>query len=113
MFCLVRVLAINQLILYDHCSDCTDCNAKFPSIDNATKYSTLSFKSCKNFQLPLCLRYIFFVFVEGKENDYDDNLKDILKYDKRCNTWEEVGQMKEARGNHAVAVLEDVSQLCP
>ena len=68
----------------------------------------------QKFPTSTVFKVYFFVFVEGKENGYDDNyLKDILKYDKRCNTWEEVGQMKEARGNHAVAVLEDVSQLCP
>ena len=68
----------------------------------------------QKFPTSTVFKVYFFVFVEGKENDYDDNyLKDILKYDKRCNTWEEVGQMKEARGNHAVAALEDVSQLCP
>ena len=37
--------------------------------------------------------------------------KDILRYN-RNHTWEKVGQMKEARGYHAVGVLEDVSQLC-
>ena len=44
---------------------------------------------------------------------YDGNdLKNILRYNKN-HTWENVGQMKEARGYHAVVVLEDVSQLCP
>ena len=41
------------------------------------------------------------------------SLKDILQYNTASHTWEEVGQMKEARGWHAVEVLEDVSQLCP
>ena len=38
-------------------------------------------------------------------------LKDILRYNKN-HTWENVGQMKEARYHQAVGVLEDVSQLC-
>ena len=45
-------------------------------------------------------------------NNLNNNLKDILMYNKN-DTWEEVGKMKEAKGGHAVAVLEDVSQLCP
>ena len=57
-------------------------------------------------------------------NVYDDDiftggrgssgyLKDILQYNTASHTWEEVGQMKEARFNHAVAVLDDVTKLCP
>ena len=50
----------------------------------------------------------FLMFAGG----YDvSNLKDILRYNKN-HTWEEVGQMREARYNHALGVLEDVSQLC-
>ena len=46
--------------------------------------------------------------------DKDVNiLKDILKYNKKNHTWEEVGLMKEARVGYAAAVLEDVSHLCP
>ena len=41
------------------------------------------------------------------------DLKDILQYNTASHTWEEVGQMKEARYLHAVGVLDDVSQLCP
>ena len=40
-------------------------------------------------------------------------LRDILQYNTTSHTWEEVGQMKEARYYHGVAVLKDVSQLCP
>ena len=40
-------------------------------------------------------------------------LKDILQYNTASHTWEEVGQMKEARQYHAVAVLDDVTKLCP
>ena len=40
------------------------------------------------------------------------SLKDILRYNKN-HTWEKVGQMKKERSYHAVAVLEDVSNLCP
>ena len=61
----------------------------------------------------------FLFYIEQLSNDdifsggYDDViLKDILRYNKN-HTWEEVGQMKEARDGHSVAVLEDVSQLCP
>ena len=39
-------------------------------------------------------------------------LSDILQYNTTSHTWEEVGQMKEARDNHAVALLEDVRMLC-
>jgi len=56
------------------------------------------------------VRNYIFVFGGGF---FDENpLSDILRYNKN-HTWEEVGQMKEARRGHAVAVLEDVSQLCP
>ena len=51
------------------------------------------------------------IFTGGSEND-GNYLSDILRYTKN-HTWEEVGQMKEERLLHAVAVLEDVSQLCP
>ena len=37
----------------------------------------------------------------------------ILQYNTASHTWEEVGQMKEARVNHAVTVLDDVTKLCP
>ena len=49
------------------------------------------------------------IFTGGIDGDY---LKDILRYNKN-HTWEDVGQMQEARKCHAVAVFEDVSQLCP
>jgi len=56
------------------------------------------------------------IFVFGGNGEFvfgGNHLKDILRYNKRYNTWEEVGQMKDARkGDHAVAVLEDVSHLC-
>ena len=44
--------------------------------------------------------------------DYTD-LNDILKYNKKNLTWEKVGEMKVRRFQHAVAVLADVSHLCP
>jgi len=46
------------------------------------------------------------IFVFGGKNE--NYLSDILRYNKD-HTWEEVGQMKETRAWHAVAVLEDVS----
>ena len=50
----------------------------------------------------------------GGEDGYDGPyLSDILQYNTTSHTWEEVGQMKQARDNHAVTVLEDVSDLCP
>merc|ERR1712038_1804198 len=50
------------------------------------------------------------IFVFG---GYDGNsLSDILRYNKN-HTWEEVGQMKEGRRYHAVALVEDVANLCP
>ena len=51
------------------------------------------------------------IFTGGYDGDGDNFLKDILRYNKN-HTWEEVGQMREARYNHALGVLEDVSQLC-
>ena len=48
------------------------------------------------------------VFTGHRGSSY---LKDILQYNTASNTWEEVGQMKEARSGHAVAVLDDVSNL--
>ena len=50
------------------------------------------------------------IFTGGKGSSYP---KDILQYNTASHTWEEVGQMKEARGDHAVAVLDDVTKLCP
>ena len=53
-------------------------------------------------------------------NVYNDDIftggsdrKDILQYNTASHTWEEVGQMKEARRDHALAVLDDVTKLCP
>ena len=40
-------------------------------------------------------------------------LKDILQYNKKSHTWQNVGEMKERREFHAVAALDDVSALCP
>ena len=37
----------------------------------------------------------------------------ILRYDPNKESWEEEGQMMEARESHTVSVLEDVSLLCP
>ena len=42
-----------------------------------------------------------------------DTLNDILKYEITNDTWIPAGKMKERRRYHAVAVLKDVSQLCP
>ena len=63
---------------------------------------------------------ILFILILNIEHDifaggylgYPNYLKDILRYNKN-HTWEEVGQMKEARYSHAAAVMEDVSNLCP
>ena len=50
------------------------------------------------------------LFTGGDDGPY---LDEILKYDKRSKTWIPAGKMKERRNYHAVAVLKDVSQLCP
>ena len=50
------------------------------------------------------------IFAGGYVGSY---LSDILQYNTTSHTWEEVGQMKEARYKHAVALLDDVAQLCP
>ena len=62
----------------------------------------------------LIVSYIVYnddIFTGGHDGRYF--LKDILQYNTASHTWEEVGQMKEARADHAVGVLDDVSQLCP
>ena len=46
-------------------------------------------------------------------NDGASYLGDILQYDTISHTWEEVGQMKQERGLHAVGLLGDVSVICP
>ena len=51
------------------------------------------------------------IFTGGRDNG-GNSLRSILRYNNMDHTWEEVGQMKEAREDHAVAVLEDVSHLC-
>ena len=48
------------------------------------------------------------ILTGGWDGNY---LKAILRFNKN-HTWEEVGQMKKARVYYAVAVLEDVSQIC-
>ena len=54
------------------------------------------------------------IFAGGYYQDGTDNyLNDILEYNKEDHTWQKVGEMKEARGWHAVAVLADVKHLCP
>ena len=58
------------------------------------------------------------MYISYNDNDDDiftggSDLKDILQYNTASHTWEEVGQMKEARRWHAVAVLDDVTKLCP
>ena len=50
------------------------------------------------------------IFVGGKD---DNALSDILQYNKESHTWQKVGDMKERRSYHAVAVLSNVSHLCP
>ena len=40
-------------------------------------------------------------------------VKDIMQFNTVSHTWEEVGKMKEARHRHAVAVVADVTKLCP
>ena len=78
------------------------------------------FLSCIYFyrDLHTFLYYIYIEHLIVSYNVYNDDifkggksaLKDILQYNTASHTWEEVGQMKEARSLHAVAVLEDVSR---
>ena len=62
--------------------------------------------------------FLYYIDIERLNDDIfaggfaENYLSDILRYNKN-HTWEEVGQMKEARKGHAVAGLEDVSRLCP
>ena len=50
------------------------------------------------------------IFAGGDDGNY---LTDILEYNKENHTWQKVGEMKERREGHAVAVMADVSHLCP
>ena len=38
---------------------------------------------------------------------------DILQFNITSYTWEEVGQMKKSRYEHAVSVIADVDLICP
>ena len=53
------------------------------------------------------------LFAGGHQGSDPIYLSDILQYNTTSNTWEEFGQMKEARTTQDIGVLEDVSQLCP
>ena len=50
---------------------------------------------------------------QGGEDVRFSKMKNILQYNTLNHTWEEFGQMKVARHQHAAAVLMGVSQLCP
>ena len=57
------------------------------------------------------------IFTGGRESNRFGvgsrfDLSDILRYNKN-HTWEEVCQMKKAGRTNVVAVMEDVSKLCP
>ena len=77
------------------------------------------------FVFGICICYINIEHLIVSCNVYNDDiftgglfggssyLKDILQFNTASHTWEEVGQMKEGRYEHAVAVLDDVSKLCP
>ena len=45
--------------------------------------------------------------------DGENVSNNILRFNPAEEVWEKVGQMRDARIFHAVAVLEDVSYLCP
>ena len=49
----------------------------------------------------------------GGLGERSSDLSDILQYNPTSNTWEEVGQMKDARARFALGLLEDVSVICP
>ena len=67
----------------------------------------------ENFLFYIDMEHVIVTYCVSIAGGYDvSNLEDILSYNKN-HTWEAVGQMKEARHNHALGVLEDVSQLCP
>ena len=59
--------------------------------------------------LNICISYNDDIFAGGSDGNY---LKDILRYNKN-HTWEEVCQMKKAGRTNVVAVMKDVSKLCP
>ena len=59
-----------------------------------------------------CINLWFnFNFLGGHAGSFE--LNTILKYDATNQTWEEVGEMGEKRFGHTVALMEDVSKLCP
>ena len=53
------------------------------------------------------------IFTGGAPVEDTPPLNEILQFNAANHTWSEVGQMKETRVYHAVAVLDDVSKLCP
>ena len=44
---------------------------------------------------------------------FNNPITDILRYEASNETWLEAGHMQAGRILHAVAVMEDISHLCP
>ena len=63
---------------------------------------------------------LYFIILSGGVEDgsgdgkwYGNIINTILSFNKREESWQQAGQMKKERSGHAVAAIDDVSQLCP
>ena len=64
---------------------------------------------------------LYFIILSGGVEDgpaptpwiNTNTINTILSFNKREESWQPAGQMKKERSYHAVAAIDDVSQLCP
>ena len=71
---------------------------------------------------PVSMYYdiLYFIILSGGVEDgsgdgrwYGNVINTILSFNKREESWQPAGQMEKERSGHAVAAIDDVSQLCP
>ena len=88
--------------------------AKLPAARDGLRAASVDnniFVFGENFLFDINIEHLIMFKITFSGGHGGKRLKKILRYNKN-HTWEDVGQMKEARNDHAVGVLEDVSQLC-
>ena len=51
--------------------------------------------------------------MEEKEKEIGGNMKDILRYNGTTDKWLNDGKMTTPRFQHSVALLTDISKICP
>ena len=51
--------------------------------------------------------------MEEKEKEIGGNMKDILRYNGTTDKWLNVGKMTTPRSSHSIALLTDISKICP